>query len=111
MNTKNAEPSMGNITMSKKEREQLIIFKKLQDGEITQVEAGYRLKLTTRWIRKKFKRYLQMGDAGLVHKNRNRVSEKRWCEQEKALMIELLRSDWHDFGLLLLPKSLKRSRT
>jgi hypothetical protein len=33
---------MGNITMNKKEREQLIVFEDLKNGEITQLEAALR---------------------------------------------------------------------
>ena len=47
---------MEHITMSKKEREQLIIFAKLKRGEIKRSEAALQLKMTTRWLRKKYKR-------------------------------------------------------
>ena len=89
---------MEHITMNRKEREQLIVFRKLKNGEITQSEAALQLKVSARWVRKKYKRYQEFGDIGLVHKNRGKASKKRWNEQEKALTIELLQSDWKDFG-------------
>jgi len=89
---------MEHIIMSKKEREQLIVFDKTKRGEITQLEAALQLGVSERWVRKKYKRYLVSGAGGLTHKGRHRASPKRWCEQEKALAIDLLRNDWHDFG-------------
>jgi len=89
---------MEELIMSKKEREQLIVFEQLKNGEITQLVGAYKLGVTVRWVRKKFKRYLDEGVAGLVHKNRGRDSKKRWNEGEKKLAIDLLKSEWHGFG-------------
>jgi transposase len=89
---------MEHLIMSKKEREQLLVFEKLKKGEITQVEAAFKLEISTRWVRSKIQRYLEFGAAGLTHKNRGKISKKRWSETERELMLELLRSDWHGFG-------------
>ncbi len=98
---------MGHLNMSKKERIQLIVFEQLKNGEITQRVAASRLKVTDRWVRKKYKRYMEHGDVGLVHKSRNRVSQKRWCEGERALTVELLRTDWKGFGPTFTAEKLK----
>lgn len=89
---------MEHITMNKKEREQLIIFEKIKQKEITRKEAALRLDISERWVRKKYNRYIKNGAVGLVHQNRNTISPRRWCTQEKALSIDLLRSDWLGFG-------------
>lgn len=96
------------ITMNKKEREQLVVFKKIQDGEITRKEGAARLRISERWLREKYKRYAHEGDVGLVHKNRGKPSRKRWDEKEKDLAIELLKSDWHDFGPTYLAEKLEQ---
>jgi hypothetical protein len=107
---------MEHITMSKKEREQLVVFQKIKNKEITQAEASLQLEVTERWVRKKFKRYLELGDIGLVHKSRNRKSNRRWAEDEKKLTIDLLKSEWHGFGptftaeKLLEQKNIKVSK-
>jgi len=88
---------MGNITMSKKERTQLIIFEKLKNDEITQIEAALRLNITDRWVRTKFKRYIEYGAQGLVHKSRGKASTQKWSLDERAIMVGLLKSDWHGF--------------
>lgn len=87
-----------NLTMSKKERNQLQIFHLLDQKEITQKEAAVRLNLTERWVRKKIKRYKNEGDVGLVHKSRGRESEKRWNEGERTFALDLLKSEWKEFG-------------
>ena len=88
------------ITMSKREREQLIVFERLKKAEISQIEAALRLGLSTRWVRKKYRRYKEFGDIGLIHGNRGRTSKKRWNEQERALALDLLMNHpkWHEFG-------------
>jgi len=102
-----AELSMNHITMNKKEREQLVVFEKMKNNTITQTEASSQLGISTRWIRKKFKRYLENEAAGIIHKNRDRPSNKRWNENEKAVLIDLLQSDWHDFGPSFAAQKLK----
>jgi len=89
---------MDKLIMSRKEREQLKVFGKLASKEITQAAAAQMLNMGERGVRKKFKRYRKEGDAGLVHRSRGRPSLKRWNDGEKALAIELLKSDWHGFG-------------
>lgn len=89
---------MGHITMSRKEREQSRVFAQVKEGLITQIEAAARLRCTARWVRKKFKRYCQFDDFGLLHKSRGKASQKRWCQKKRLLLIELLNGDWHGFG-------------
>src|SRR3990167_577619 len=98
---------MGHITMSKRELEQAKVFDKLKNEEITQKEAAARLGFSTRWVRKKFMRYKQFGDKGLLHMNRGRLSKKRWNKQEYSLTIELLTSKWHSFGPTFTTEKLK----
>ena len=55
---------MEKIIMSYKETEQVGIFARLKNGEITQRNAAQMLSFSVRWIRKKFKRYLAAGAQG-----------------------------------------------
>ncbi len=74
------------------------MFEKLKSEEITQKETTLRLGLSVRWTREKLKRYRKLGDSGLLHRNRGKPSKKRWCDNERSLAIELLKSEWHGFG-------------
>jgi len=95
------------ITMSKKERAQLIIFDQLKKGELKQVEAAAQLKISTRWVRQKLKRYRRVGAQGLVHGNRGRPNNRRWNQDEQALLLALLRGQWHDFGPTFIMRKLR----
>lgn len=89
---------MDNITMNKKERDQLFVFKKLKIKEITQDVAAKMLGFTTRWIRKKMKRFLKFGDIGLVHKSRGKPSKKSMPNEYKTMIIQLLETEFKGFG-------------
>ena len=54
--------------------------------------------MTTRWLRKKIKRYYNFGDLGLIHKSRGKTSPDRWDSEHEKLLIELLQGEWHGFG-------------
>ena len=89
---------MGYLTMSYKELEQAKVFEQVKQRVITQAEAAARLRISERWVRIKFKRFRLFKEAGLVHKNRGKVSPRRWDIAQEQLLIELLQGDWHDFG-------------
>lgn len=89
---------MGNFIMSKKEREQIYIFNKLANKEISQVAAAQALNFSTRWVREKFKRFKQESDRGLVHKNRGRQSNKKWKKDHETTAIKLLQNEFKGFG-------------
>ncbi len=89
---------MENITMSTKEINQLKIFEKLKNKEISQIAVAKMLGLTDRHVRNKLKRYILNGAKGLIHKNRGRRSNRKWCKNERENAINLLKGDFKDFG-------------
>jgi hypothetical protein len=89
---------MRNLIMNSKEREQLILLEKLKNKEISQKEVAMKLKMTVQWVRKKFKRYIASGAKGLCHMNRGKPSKRRWGEEKKEQLIELLKGEWEGFG-------------
>ena len=89
---------MGYLTMNNKEREQAKVFEQVKQGIITQAEAAARLRITARWVRKKLKRYYELGDLGLIHLSRGRASGKKWDYEQELLLISLLQSEWRGFG-------------
>ena len=86
------------LGLSMKGRELIAIFDRLKKKEITQTGAAKALGMTTRWVRKKMKRYLEQGDAGLVHLGRNRPSAKRWPEEERSFTMSLFEGQFAGFG-------------
>ncbi len=89
---------MSHITMSKKELKQVGILEQLAKKEIIQVMAAQILKLTSRQIRRKLKRFLKKGAEDLVHKSRGRASPNAWRGPEKDMAISVLQGDWEGFG-------------
>ena len=98
---------MDKLIMSRKEREQLTVFKKIEDGEITQTTAAQMLNISDRWVRKKLQRYRTQGDIGLIHQGRGRPSPRRWNNVDRTLTIELLKSEWQGFGPTFVAEKLK----
>jgi len=89
---------MGNITMSRKEYNSISIFEKLKNGEILQKSAAKQLGITPRQVRNKYKRYILDGPKGLVHSTRGKPSKKRLKADLVSEIIELIASNYSDFG-------------
>jgi hypothetical protein len=88
---------MGNIIMSLKEKEQVVVFEQLKRGEISQGTAAQMLNCSTRWVREKMKRYLAIGILGLIHKSRGMPSQKAWKQEERDRAINLFRGEFVGF--------------
>ena len=91
-------PSVRKIIMSRKETNQITIFECLMRKEISQKAAGQALNLTPRQIRNKLKQYRATGPEGLIHKNRGKISNRRWASDVKKRSIALIRELYSDFG-------------
>ena len=89
---------MGNLIMSRKEREQVYIFRKLANGELSRTAAAKSLGISPRWVRKKLKRFKIEGEGGLVHRTRGRPSKKRWNQEYETLSVQLLQNEYIGFG-------------
>lgn len=84
--------------MSTKEINQLKIFEKLKNKEISQIAVAKILGLTDRQVRNKLKRYVLNGAKGLIHKNRGRRSNRKWYKNERENAMNLLKGDFQNFG-------------
>ena len=95
------------LTMNRKEREQSKTFELVKTKAMTQKAAAIKLGVSQRWVQKKIKRYMQDGDIGLIHKSRGKPSERRWSAEQEAILLNLLRNEWHDFGPTFSAEKLK----
>ena len=85
--------------MNQKERDWLQWLKRAQDGVVTQRQAGEKMGVSDRWVRKLLVRMKADGDGVVVHGLRGRASNRQIDEQLQARAIELLKQpEWHDFG-------------
>lgn len=98
----------GYLKMSNKEINRITIMEKLKFKKITQKQAAVVLNLSVRQIRRLKKRYLTSGAAGLIHKNRGRVSNHRLPNSEIDRVIEIIKNRYFDFGPTLAWEKLKK---
>lgn len=92
--------------MSRKERERLIVLKRVKDKELSRRSAADVLGVSLRQIHRIHLRYLAKGDAGLVHQGRGKAGNRKTdaVEREKALV--LYRSTYRSFGPTLWAEKL-----
>ena len=92
--------------MSQKEAIRAQVMEHLTAGKIDQKEAGKRLSVSVRQIRRIMQRYRTEGLPGLMSKERGTPSNRRLNEVTKRLSIELIGTHYRDFGPTLAREKL-----
>ena len=96
------------LEMSERERERLKVLHEVQGGHLTQVEAGWRLKLSVRQLRRVLRRLEAEGDGGLIHRLRGRRSNRKFSEPFQRRVLSKVRRRYADFGPTLACEHLVR---
>src|SRR5450755_29959 len=94
------------IALSERERDRLKVLHEVKQGHWTQVEAGRRLKLTDRHVRRMLLRLRERGDAGIVHRLRGRPSNRKWAAAVEQKILARVRQRYADFGPTLASEHL-----
>lgn len=94
------------LIMSKKELRRKSILDLVKIGQLTQKDAAKRLQLSYRQTKRIYKRYLQEGDGGLVHKNRGKKSSHAYPLEMKRTVLALYQEKYWDFGPTLASEKL-----
>ena len=94
------------LSMSEQELSRLEVVQQVIDRRLTQRQAGQRLGLCDRQIRRLLTRYKRTGAAGLVSQRRGRPSHRRFSDELKAQMLKLIQSHYADFGPTLVAEKL-----
>lgn len=97
----------GEVRMSAKELSRLEVVQSVLDSRLTQAEAGWRLKLSVRQIKRLCRCYRETGARGLVSKRRGRPGNHRIGEAERSRVIELIRARYEGFGPTLAAEYLR----
>src|SRR4051812_5217334 len=97
---------MEQLTMSRKERERLVVFARVKSRELSRSEGGEVLGLSLRQMHRMYKRFLAQGDVGLVHRLRGALSPRRMDVGEKTRALELCRGIYRGFGPTLAAEKL-----
>lgn len=94
------------VIMSVKELRRLHVIRQAMNQKVTQRQAGVRLGVTDRQVRRLVKRMRTVGDAGLAHRGRGRPSNRRIPEKVKAKVLKLYAQRYGDLGPTLAAEKL-----
>jgi transposase len=97
---------MEQLTMSRKERERLVIFDRVKCGQMVRAQGAEVLGLSLRQMHRQFVRWRDEGAAGLLHRARGRASPRRWDAVEKTRAMELYKEYYRGFGPTLFAEKL-----
>ncbi|MBU1853722.1 MAG: ISNCY family transposase, partial [Candidatus Omnitrophica bacterium] len=86
------------IRMSVKELKRLPIIQKVIGKELTQIEASDILSLCDRQIRRIVKRVKEEGDKGIIHKSRERLSNRIKPAKTKQKILGLCKTRYKGFN-------------
>jgi len=92
--------------MSEKEVERLEVMQKLEDKRMKQAEAGERLGVSVRQVKRLLKVYREEGAEGLVSKRRGQPSNNRLAEATRQKALDLLKDKYQGFGPTLAHEKL-----
>lgn len=96
------------LRMSAKERRRLVELEAVVRGEQTLATASRRLGLSYRQAKRIWRRWCEQGDAGLVHRNRGRPSNRRKPQSVCRRCVELYRERFEGFGPTLAAEKLAK---
>lgn len=94
--------------MSQRDRDRLKVLHEAGRGHITQKQAGERLKLSERWVRKLVGRLRKEGDGGILHRLRGRASKRKIPRAVREKAVKLVKREYADFGPTLAAEYLAK---
>ena len=94
------------VIMSVKELRRVHVIRQTMEKQLTQVQAGTVLGLTTRHIRRLIEWVKQAGDHGLAHQGRGKPSNRRIPDKVKTTVLTLYEKRYADFGPTLATEKL-----
>ena len=99
--------SKGMITMSTKEISRLEVIQKVITRQLSVSEASQLLGITERQVKRLTRAYRAQGAAGLQSKKRGKLSNNRLSPALKETILQLVFSQYADFGPTLACEKLK----
>jgi len=75
------------MALSQRERERLKVLHEVEQGHLRQGEAGARLRLSPRHVRRLLRRVRAEGDTGVIHRLRGRPSNRRIARKVQERMV------------------------
>ena len=95
--------------MTQKDRDRLVVLKKVQKKLITQRQAGEELGVTERHVRRMLVRLKKAGDRSMVHQLRGRPSNRKLSPELREQAMRILSQEvYHGFGPTLASEYLAK---
>jgi transposase len=85
------------VTMTNKEVQRYEIIKNLINQKINGTQASKQLNLSVRQAKRLKQRVKQEGIKGIIHKNRNRQSNRKLPKQTRNKIIKIIKENYLDF--------------
>lgn len=96
----------GHLLMSKKERLRKSVVERVGSGELSRVEAAVLLGISSRQMRRIYRRYCEEGDAGLVHRGRGHCSGRKKPEELRKQVLARYAEVYQGLGPTLAAEKL-----
>jgi transposase len=101
---------MGKLRLTAKERRRLELFVRVKRGAMSLRKAAALLKLSYRQAKRAYARYRGEGAAGLGHRLRGRVSNRRGTVAQRATILQRYQERYADFGPTLATEYLAKEK-
>jgi len=95
------------IVMTKAERKRLIVMNRLVRGELRVVDASVILGVSYRQCQRIWKRYVEEGDSGIVHRSRGTDSNHKIADPVRELILSKYGEKYEGFGPTLASEKLE----
>lgn len=92
--------------MSEKERQRLLVLSRVRDQGMSLKKAAKTLAIGYRQARRIYKRFIDEGDAGLIHKSRGKPSGRGFSPEIRQSVIKLYKISYDGFGPTLAAEKL-----
>jgi hypothetical protein len=99
----------GMILMTQKDLLRLEYMRKIAEKKITQKETARLLNLTDRHIRRLYLQFKQHGETGIVANKYGKPSNRRYPEELRTKIKEILAENYYDFGPTFACEKLKEN--
>jgi hypothetical protein len=96
------------IALNQRERDRLRVLHEVQQGHVTQTEAGRRLQLSDRQVRRLLGRIEKQGDRAVVHGLRGRPSNRKLASRLEHKILAQVGRRYRDFGPTLAAEHLAK---
>lgn len=96
------------LTMSQLELQKFEIIQRVCEKRIRQIDASSLLKISRRHVQRLVNQFRLFGAEGLISKRRGKPSNRRYPEELKHQVLELIQTHYSDFGPTLIAEKLSQ---